>query len=106
MKSANNKWPYAQAIGTRAFLDSEAAKPGPLDLPPQDSLDTSPSTDFSCYNSPLPAGGLALHKLLRLLSLKLWLTKNTHASPRLGSQIAHIEHIVKWVNLSKGTGCF
>lgn len=77
MKFANNKWPHAQAIGTRAFLDSEAARPGPLDLPPQDSLDTSPSTDFSCYHSPLRAGGLALHKLLRLLSLKLWLTRNT-----------------------------
>lgn len=35
-----------------------------------------------------------------------WLTRNTQAWSRLGSQIAHIEHIVKWVKLSKGTGCF
>lgn len=98
--------PHAQAMGTGAFLDSDAARPGPLDLSPQDSLDTSPSTDFSCYHSPLRARGLVLHKLLWLLSLKLWLTRNTQAWPRLGSQIAHIEHIVKWVNLSKGAGCF
>lgn len=79
MKSARNKWPpMHNAIGTGVFMDSDAARPGPLDLPCQDSLDTSPSTDF-CHHSPLRAGGLSLHKLSRLLSLQLWLMSNTQA---------------------------
>ena len=98
--------PVHTAMGTGAFLDSDAARPGPLDLPPQDSLDPSLSTDFFCHHGPPRAGGFSLHKLSSLLSIKLWLTRNTQAWPRLGSQIAHIEHIVKWVKPSKGTGCF
>lgn len=66
------------AVGTGAFLDSDAARPGPLDLPPRDSLDPSPSTDFACHHGPRGQGAL-LHKLLRLLSLKLQLTRNTQA---------------------------
>lgn len=45
------------AVGTGAFLDSDAARPGPLDLPPRDSLDPSPSTDFACHHGPPRAGG-------------------------------------------------
>lgn len=59
--------PRSQTMGTGAFLDSDAARCGPLDLRPQGSLDTSPSIDFCCHHSPLWARGPCPPQTLKAL---------------------------------------
>ena len=104
MKSAENSWLRAHSHRNWGLPGQwccqawifRPASPGPLRF-----------LSFHRLLSSWPPAGRGVLPPQTLKSQHKTMTHKKHSAwPRLGSQIAHIEHIVKWVKLSKGTGCF
>lgn len=117
MKSAKNKWPLCTGHRNWGLPGQWCCQAWTFRLASPGFhrylsfhrllLSSQPPFHRLLLSSQPPAGrGAHPPQLSRFLSLKLWLTRNTQAWHMLGSQMAHIEPIVKWVKLSKGTGCF